>query len=341
MTLTGQPLLLMWECRSGAEVEALTRSKSVLRMKEIDSSTDWDTERNALQEKIQKLEAALIEAKEVTTGGTSGGLGAEYSIKLREAEQELEDSSEKWRQERRRLNEEIENLEMALRKARTEGRAADVQEAEVTARVQKVEAQAEQRVQEASAERERLRDSIEDMKQALAEQESKIDRTELDAIREELLTRVAETEDARAQLAEEFAAARTAWEEERASLKALMEEAAHTARAGDANFETDLREKLTTEYEWKLKELNFHKDQLEQKLAESGPSTSSGSGEETDSDVAAEIARVDKQLSEVKAFIEDPSSALSKVVRRNVERAELEAYRRGLRFLTGATSPES
>ena len=87
------------------------------------------------------------------------------------------------------------DLEMALRKARTEGRAADVQEAEVTARVQKVEAQADQRVQEASAERERLRDSLEDMKQALAQQESKIDRTELDAIREELLTRVAEAED--------------------------------------------------------------------------------------------------------------------------------------------------
>jgi chromosome segregation ATPase len=312
-------------------------------MKEIESSTDWETERDELQEKIQKLEAALIEAKEVPTGGTSGELGAEYSIKLREAEQELEDSSEKWRQERRRLNEEIEDLETALRKARTEGRAADVQEAEVTARVQKVEAQADQRVQEASAERERLRDSLEDMKQALAQQESKIDRTELDAIREELLTRVAEAEDARAQLAEEFAASRTGWEEERASLKALIDEAAHTARAGAANLEADLREKLTTEYEWKLKELNFQKEQLEQKLAESvpGPSTSTGSGEGTDSDTVAEIASVDKQLSEVKAFIEDPSAALSKVVRKNVERAELEAYRRGLRFRAGATPPES
>jgi hypothetical protein len=86
-------------------------------MKEIESSTDWETERNELQEKIQKLETALIETKEVTTGGTSGDLGAEYSIKLREAEQELENLSEKWRQQRRRLNEEIENLEMALRKA--------------------------------------------------------------------------------------------------------------------------------------------------------------------------------------------------------------------------------
>jgi hypothetical protein len=41
--------------------------------------------------------------------------------------------------------------------------------------VQKVEAQDERRVQEASVERERLRYSLEDMKQALVQQESKID----------------------------------------------------------------------------------------------------------------------------------------------------------------------
>ena len=304
-------------------------------MKEIDSSTDWEAERNQLQIQIQKLEAALIEAKEVSPGSGSGDVGSEYAAKLGEAEQDLEDSSEKWRQERRRLNEEIEDLEVALRKARTESRAADVQEAEVTARVQKVEAQAKLRVQEASAERERLQHSLEGMKEALADQESKIDRAELDAIREELLTRVAETEDARGRLEEELAASGLRWEEERTDLKALVEETKHTA--GAADLEADLREKLTAEYEWKLKELTFQKEQLEQKLAESSPApaTSTASGGESGTDAAAEIARVDAQLSEVKAFIEDPSAALSKVVRKNVERAELEAYRRGLRFRGG------
>ncbi len=91
-------------------------------MKEIDSSTDRETERTQLQENIRELEAALIQAKEVTTGEAAGDVGAEYSIKLREAEQELEESSAKWRQERRRLNEEIEELEVALRRARAEGR---------------------------------------------------------------------------------------------------------------------------------------------------------------------------------------------------------------------------
>lgn len=330
----GGSLLNMLKSRPGG-VEAVTRSQTGQGMKEIDSSTDWQAERNELQIQIQKLEAALIEAKEVSPGSGSGDLGSEYAAKLGEAEQELEESSEKWRQERRRFNEEIEDLEVALRKARTESRAADVQEAEVTARVQKVEAQAKLRVQEASAERERLQHSLEGMKEALADQESRIDRAELDAIREELLTRVAETEDARGRLEEELAASGLAWEEERAALKALVEETKHTA--GVADLEADLREKLTAEYEWKLKELTFQKEQLEQKLAESGPAsaTSTASGGESGTDIDAEIARVDVQLSEVKAFIEDPSSALSKVVRKNVERAELEAYRRGLRFRGG------
>ncbi len=267
-------------------------------MKEIDHSTDWETERTQLQEKIRDLEAALIEAKEVATGEATGDVGAEYSVKLREAEQELEESSAKWRQERRRLNEEIEELEVALRKSRTEGRAADVQEAEVTARIREVEASAEQRVQEASgqwtAERESLQHSVEDMKQSLAEQESKIDRAELDAIREELLTRVAETEDEKGRIEEELAAAKTRWEEERVAFETRIEETDQGVRTERENLETELREKLTTEYEWKLKELTFQKEQLEQKLRESVPAqpASADSGDApAPSDTVAENGR--------------------------------------------------
>ena len=316
-------------------------------MKEIDSSTDWETERAQLQEKIRELEAALIQAKEVTTGEAAGDVGAQYSVKLREAERELEESSGKWRQERRRLNEEIEELEVALRRARAEGRAADVQEAEVTARIREVEVSAEQRVQEASgqwtAERERLQHSVEDMKQSLAEQESKIDRTELDAIREELLTRVAETEDEKGRIEKELTTARAQWEEEQATLQSRIEEAEHGARTERENVESKLRDELTTEYEWKLKELTFQKEQLEQKLKESSAASSAPAGSDeapAPSDKAAEIARADEKIVEITSFIDDPSSALSRVVRKNVERSEWEAYRRGLTYNPAETPDE-
>ncbi len=327
----------------GTGAPGLWRSKYGPGMKEVESNTEWEAERTDLREQIRLLEAALIEAKEVTPDPGLEELRAEYADKIREAEQELEESSEKWKQERRRLSEEIENLDAACRKARTEGRAAAVQEAELAARIREVEALAEARTQQASTEREQLQHSLEDMKALLTQQESKVERAELDAVREELLNRVAETEGARGQLQDEFAAARDAWEAERISLKAEVEQAEQNARTGAAHLEVELREKLTTEYEWKLKELQFRKEQLEQKLAESTsiPPSSTEAGPETSSDIATEVARIDAQITEVTAFIEDPNSPLSKVVRKNVERAELEAYRRGLRYIDSATRPRS
>ena len=50
-----------------------------------------------------------------------------------------------------------------------------------------------------------------------------------------------------------------------------------------------------------------------------------------------EIERIDVLVKEVTALIEDPTTELSTVIRKNVERAELESYLKGLRFaLNGA-----
>ncbi len=215
----------------------------------------------------------------------------------------------------------------------------------MTARIREVEVSAEQRVQEASgqwtAERERLQHSVEDMKQSLAQQESRIDRTELDAIREELLTRVAETEDEKGRIEEELTTARARSEEERATLQSRIEEAEHGARTERENVESKVRDELTTEYEWKLKELTFQKEQLEQKLKEASAASSAPAGsDDAPSDKAAEIARAGEKIVEITAFIDDPSSALSRVVRKNVERSEWEAYRRGLTYNPAETPDE-
>ena len=50
-----------------------------------------------------------------------------------------------------------------------------------------------------------------------------------------------------------------------------------------------------------------------------------------------EIARVEALLAEVMKLIDDPATALSTVMRKNVEKAELESYLRGIRF---AAAPE-
>src|SRR6185436_19750416 len=48
--------------------------------------------------------------------------------------------------------------------------------------------------------------------------------------------------------------------------------------------------------------------------------------------VRKEIARVEELIKSVSAVIDDPTTELSTVIRKNVERAELESYLRGMRF---------
>ena len=90
-----------------------------------------------------------------------------------------------------------------------------------------------------------------------------------------------------------------------------------------------LREKLSLEYEWKIQELTFQKDQLEQKVNSAG---TGGAVAANGTDLSEEIAGVEEQVAELTRFIDNPTSALSAVIRKNVKRAELEAYRRGLSF---------
>jgi chromosome segregation ATPase len=54
--------------------------------------------------------------------------------------------------------------------------------------------------------------------------------------------------------------------------------------------------------------------------------------------IEREIARVEQAIKDVSALIEDPATELSAVIRKNVERAELESYLRGIRFALGNKS---
>jgi SMC interacting uncharacterized protein involved in chromosome segregation len=53
--------------------------------------------------------------------------------------------------------------------------------------------------------------------------------------------------------------------------------------------------------------------------------------------LSKEMERIEGQVKQITVLIEDPATELSTVIRKNVERAELEAYLKGLRFsLNGA-----
>jgi len=56
--------------------------------------------------------------------------------------------------------------------------------------------------------------------------------------------------------------------------------------------------------------------------------------------LTAEMERVQRLIQEISALIEDPATELSTVIRKNVERAELEAYLKGIRFALNGSNPK-
>jgi uncharacterized protein involved in exopolysaccharide biosynthesis len=51
--------------------------------------------------------------------------------------------------------------------------------------------------------------------------------------------------------------------------------------------------------------------------------------------IEQEVARVEDAIAEITRFIDDPSAQLAAVIRKNVERAELDAYLKGILFARG------
>jgi hypothetical protein len=54
--------------------------------------------------------------------------------------------------------------------------------------------------------------------------------------------------------------------------------------------------------------------------------------------VAREIEQTERRIEEISILIEDPETELSTVIRKNVERAELESYLKGIRFASNGGS---
>jgi len=89
-------------------------------------------------------------------------------------------------------------------------------------------------------------------------------------------------------------------------------------------------------------EQQVQKLQAELQAAKTRPASTSGTASaahvglspQSSAKLAKEIARVERMLADVMKLIDDPASALSTVMRKNMEKTELESYLRGIRFAT-------
>jgi hypothetical protein len=55
--------------------------------------------------------------------------------------------------------------------------------------------------------------------------------------------------------------------------------------------------------------------------------------------ITAEVARIEDAIREIVALIDNPETELSMVIRKNVEKAELDAYLKGILFSLGMGKP--
>jgi hypothetical protein len=179
---------------------------------------------------------------------------------------------------------------------------------------------------EHEAERESLEARVAQLKEAAEAGASRIDSAELDAVRSEFLSRLGKVEGERDQLARLRDQAAAEWDAEKAELAGAVKEARGQQAADAEKFEGELKEKLTLEF--RIKDLELEKERLEARIAATANPGSGSLGMMLDE----EITTVDRKIAEIARFIDDPESPLSSVIRKNVERSELEAYRRGLDF---------
>jgi chromosome segregation ATPase len=104
---------------------------------------------------------------------------------------------------------------------------------------------------------------------------------------------------------------KTQWEAERSRLNAELERLARVQAATQAEAEKAV--------------LAMRAASAAAKTARAGASINSES-------LNAEIQRVEGLIREISVLIDDPTTELSTVIRKNVERAELESYLKGIRF---------
>jgi chromosome segregation ATPase len=140
------------------------------------------------------------------------------------------------------------------------------------------------------------------------------------------------------QFKNDLAAISAEWEAERTRLNNEVNRLTKAA----AQWETE-RARLSGEVERLARVQAATQAEAEKAMAAAKAATSAAARPATAAQntqaLTQEMERVDRLIKEISAIIEDPATELSTVIRKNVERAELESYLKGIRFaLNGATT---
>jgi chromosome segregation ATPase len=312
------------------------------------ASREWETERAELRKEITRLERALAELLERsnnplrTARPNNDKLEAQLEEVTRakeKVEQDLRLAKAVWEEEREKLSTGPAQSERELKKARGEW---DSEQKKLTGEIAK------------------LRDETASLKRQAAEAAQTASRHETSntAVGEQLREALQQRHFLEQELTaanETIASIRAAQAEERARLeKQLSSVEADMKQQRSQAVQGEVVEQLRAQYDERLHEIAREKTQLAEKLQQASalleternrfaaasaakaaaPATSSRNGADGQ-ELSVEIERVEHKIADISRMIDDPGSELSTVIRKNVERAELDAYLKGILFSMG------
>jgi DNA repair exonuclease SbcCD ATPase subunit len=274
------------------------------------------------------------------------------AARLREA---LANDLEKARIEISRLKEthslELQDLNSRLEKSRAEAKtlAERLDDARNTAG--REHAELERRLRESADARAKLERELEKAKQATgtpdAAQASEVARLqqELEYAKAELRRQAEETDHHSGGEAGPGAVAESEYNRLRVELEQMQEDnrrlEQQLAETGDA-VSSDAVDDLRRQYEQRIDQLTEELErartevELSRHTSMSAANSNGNSGSGLDlGTIDAEVERVEEMISTIAELIDNPETELSTVIRKNVERAELDAYLKGILFSLG------
>jgi hypothetical protein len=294
------------------ELQRLLKDKTESEQGFLRAKTQWEQEKLKMTGEMVKLRrAAQIMGRPVPREDAP-----EINPKVRDLETRLKENLSQWNAERERLVAQINKLE------------------EVS--------------HQWDIERRQLHDHAGQLQQAFVHAQAKIQSYEIAARSPQLAeVQVEELRREKDTLKRQLREARSGWEDERRLLNSEVERREKQLQRMSETRErisNEVVEQLRFQYEQRLQEAIEQKTQLAKELQSASTMlenerfrlSAAHKGSELDPEkIAAEVSRVEAMLTEIIAVVDNPDTDLSTVIRKNVEKAELDAYLRGIMFTLG------
>jgi len=347
------------------ELNRVAKEKTDLEQAFLRAKTEWEQERlRATGELVKLRRAAQIMGRPIPSDDTP-----EINPKVRDLQNQLKENLSQWNTERRHLAMQIQKLEEASRQWATERRQLNDHGEQLQVSLSQAEAKIHS-YEIAARNNDLTQVEVEELKRHIKDIQRENDtlqrllregRETWESEQSRLTTRIEELQMEFQRVAEKGEQLNTEtmhrlvqekqnlWESERRSLKSeikqLQEQLQLTSEKRE-DVSGKVLDQLRQQYDQRLHEVTQQKTQLAAELRSASAlleaerarpknGKKNGGADMDTQKIEAEISRVEGVLSEIVAIIEDPNSELSVVIRKNVEKAELDSYLKGMLFTLG------